>query len=284
MAPDSLALKVGKNLKKLRERFGLSVPEFCEKVGITRVQNLYEYEKGLKIPKAKVLYNISLQFGVGIDSLFDTEEYIQVVSTSEDIARYVHEWEEEIRGSSSGLVALRKVVLPFFSRIHRSEFSNIVIEEQRGNPNIGDFLKHWRKRVDLFKARSYVSQEICFLPAIMDFCQGKGKCNSIPLEERVSQLELVIKRLRDYPETLEIRVLETPAKLSFVIYGKRLVLNGETSFFVSKNPGLLKAFHHEFAALWERCIFKDRGELTGFLAKMIAQLKEGRIPTYSLPQ
>ncbi|HHT9132318.1 MAG TPA: hypothetical protein ACFYED_07510, partial [Candidatus Tripitaka californicus] len=130
---------------------------------------------------------------------------------------------------------------------------------------------------------SYVSQEICYLPAIMDYCQGKGKCRSIPLEERVSQLELVIDRLQDYPGALEIRVLENPAKISFVLYGKRLILNGEASFFISRNPGLVKTFHQEFALLWERCLFKDRGELTGFLAGLAAQLRAGKTPVYNLP-
>ncbi|HHT9121035.1 MAG TPA: helix-turn-helix domain-containing protein [Candidatus Hypogeohydataceae bacterium YC41] len=280
---DPLASKIGNNIKKLRTKNGLSAQEFCKKVGITRVQSLYEYEKGLRIPKAKTLYNISVQFGLSMDSLFDIEEYVQVVSTSEDIARNVYEWEEEIRGSSSGVVGLRKVVLPFFSRIHRTEFSNIVLEEQRGNPDIERFLQSWRKRVELFESGNYVSHEICYLPTIMDYCQGKGKCHSIPLEERVSQLELVIKRLQDYPQTVEIRVLESPAKISFVLYGKRLILNGENSFFVSRNPSLVKAFHQEFALLWERCLFKDRKELIDFLGGLAEQLKTGRIPIHSLP-
>jgi transcriptional regulator with XRE-family HTH domain len=280
-----MALEIGKNIKRVREKNGLSAQEFCKKVGITRIQSLYEYEKGLRIPKARTLYNISLQFGISMDSLFGTEEYVQVVSTSEDIARSVYEWEEEIRGSSSGVVGLRKVVLPFFSRIHRTEFSNMVLEEQRGNPNVEGFLKSWKKRVELFESGGYVSHEICYLPTIMDYCQGKGKCNGIPLEERVSQLELVIKRLRDYPETLEVRVLEEPAKVSFVLYGKRLILNGETSFFISKNPGLVKAFHQEFALLWERCLFKEREELINFLKGLASDLRVGRIPTFanSLP-
>ncbi|MEK7241680.1 MAG: helix-turn-helix transcriptional regulator [Planctomycetota bacterium] len=280
---DPLALQIGKNLKKLREKSNLSAQEFCKRVGITRIQSLYEYEKGLRIPKAGVLYNVSVQFGLSMDSLFDTEEYVQVVSTSEDIAKSVYEWEEEIRGSSTGIVGLRKVVLPFFSRIHRTEFSNIVLEEQRGNPHIEEYLKHWRKRIELFESGSYVSQEICYLPAIMDYCQGKGKCHSIPLEERVSQLELVINRLQDYPGALEIRVLENPAKISFVLYGKRLILNGEASFFISRNPGLVKTFHQEFALLWERCLFKDRGELTGLLTGLASQLRAGKTPVYNLP-
>lgn len=280
---DPLAKKIGKKLKIYREKSGLSAEEFCKRVGITRIQSLYEYEKGLRFPKAKTLYNISIQFGLSIDSLFDTEEYVQVVSTSEDIAKSVYEWEEEIRDSSTGVVGLRKVVLPFFSRIHRTEFSNIVLEEQRGNPNVEGFLKSWEKRVELFESGGYVSQEICYLPTIMDYCQGKGKCQSIPLEERVSQFELVLKRLQDYPDTLEIRVLEGSAKLSFVLYGKRLILNGETSFFISKNPNLVKAFQQEFALLWECCLFKDRKEMINFLGGLAAQLRAGRIPTYSLP-
>ncbi len=280
---DSLALQIGKNLQKLREKNNLSAQEFCERVGITRIQSLYEYEKGLRIPKTRTLYNVAVQFGLSVDSLLGTDDHVQVVSTSEDIAKSVYEWEEEIRSSSSGVVGLRKVVLPFFSRIHRTEFSNMVLEEQRGNPNVEGFLESWKKRVELFESGSYVSKEICYLPTVMEYCQGRGKCAGIPLEERVSQLELVIKRLQDYPETLEIRVLETPAKVSFVLYGKRLILNGETSFFVSKNPGLVKAFNQEFTNLWERCLFKDREELTGFLEGLTSQLRAGRIPTYNLP-
>jgi transcriptional regulator with XRE-family HTH domain len=275
---DPLAEKIGKNLKDFREKSGLSAQEFCKRVGITRIQSLYEYEKGHKLPKARTLYNISVQFGLSIDSLFDTEEHVQVVSTSEDIARSVYEWEEEIRGSSSGVVGLRKVVLPFFSRIHRTEFSNIVLEEQRGNPNVEGFLESWRKRVDLFESGGYVSQEICYLPTIMDYCQGRGKCQGIPLEERVSQLELVISRLQEHPNTLEIRVLEEPAKVSFVLYGKRLILNGETSFFISKNPRLVRAFQEEFNLLWDRCLFKGREELIKFLEGLAAPLREGKLP------
>jgi transcriptional regulator with XRE-family HTH domain len=280
---DPLASKIGKNIKTLRLKNGLSAQDFCKRVGITRVQSLYEHEKGLRIPKTKTLYNIAVQFGLSMDGLFDIEEYIQVVSTSEDIARNVYEWEEEIRGSSSGVMGLRKVVLPFFSRIHRTEFSNIVLEEQRGNPDVDGFLESWKKRVELFESNGYVSHEICYLPTIMDYCQGKGKCESIPLEERVSQLELVAKRLQDYPESLEIRVLETPAKISFVLYGKRLILNGENSFFVSRNPSLVKAFRQEFSLLWERCLFKERRELIDFLGGLTAQLKTGLIPTFNSP-
>ena len=280
LSTNPLALQIGKNLKKLREKSDLSAQEFCKRVGITRIQSLYEYEKGLRVPKVRTLYNISVQFGLSMDSLFGTDEYTQVLSTSEDIAKSIYEWEEEIRGSSSGVVGLRKVVLPFFSRIHRTEFSNMVLEEQRGNPNVEGFLQSWRKRVELFESGSYVSQEICYLPTIMDYCQGKGKCHSIPLEERVSQLELVISRLQNYPETLGIRVLEIPAKLSFVLYGKRLILNGEASFFISKNPGLVKTFQQEFALLWDRCLFKDRRELIDFLTGLAAQLRAGKVPTY----
>lgn len=264
---------IGRNIKKLREKTGLSAQEFSDKVGLTRVQSLYEYEKGLRSPKINVLYSIATTFGVGLDSIFETEDHIQVVSTSEDIVANVYEWESEIRESMSGVVGHRKVVLPFFSRIHRTELSNVVLEEQRGNPNIHQYIKDWKKRVELFESGGYFSKEICYVPAIMDFCSGKGKCKDIPLEERISQLELIIKRINKYKHNLEIRILERPAKISFVIYGKRLILNGETSFFISKNPGLVKAFNHEFATLWEECELKTKEQVAEFLGALIKDMK-----------
>lgn len=272
-----LAQRIGKNIKKLREKIGLSAQEFCEKAGITRIQSLYEYEKGLRIPKAKVLYNISTQFGLSIDSIFETEDYFQAVSTSEDIAKHIYEWEEELRESTSGVVGLRKVVLPFFSRVHRTEFSNIILEEQKGNPNIQEYVMDWRRRVELFESGGYVSKEICYMPTVMEYCQGKGKCRDIPLEERVSQLELIISRITDYKDNLEIRILERPAKISFVIYGKRLILNGETCFYVSKNPSLVRAFNQEFTLLWEDCLLKKPEDVTGFLGSLIKDLRTGRV-------
>lgn len=273
-----LAQRIGRNIKKLREKMGLGAQEFCEKVGITRIQSLYEYEKGLRIPRAKVLYNMSTQFGLSIDSLFETEDYFQVVSTPEDIKKHIYEWEEEIRESASGVVGVRKVVLPFFSRVHRTEFSNIILEEQKGNPNIQEYIRDWRRRVELFESGGYVSKEICYMPMVMEFCQGKGKCKDIPLEERVSQLELIINRITEHKDNLEIRILERPAKISFVIYGKRLILNGETCFFVSMNPSLVRAFNQEFNRLWEDCLLKKPKEVMEFINSLIKDLRTGRVP------
>lgn len=267
-----LARNIGRNIKKLREKTGLNAREFSNRVDITRVQSLYEYEKGLRIPRANVLYNIATVFGVSIDSIFETENYVQVVSTNEDIVKSVYEWEQEIRESASGVVGLRKVVLPFFSRIHRTEFSNVVLEEQRGNPNIREYISQWRKRVELFESGGYVSKEICYMPTIMDFCKGVGKCKDIPVEERISQLEMIISRIEKYKDHLEIRILERPAKISFVIYGKRLILNGETSFFVSKNPSLVKAFSQEFTSLWDSCELKSREQVSKFLGGLVNDL------------
>ena len=268
-----LAKTIGRNIKKLREKTSLSAQEFSDKVGLTRVQSLYEYEKGVRSPKVDVLYNMATIFGVSLDSIFETEDRIQVVSTSEDIVANVYEWESEIRESMSGVVGHRKVVLPFFSRIHRTELSNIILEEQRGNPNVHQYVIDWKKRVELFEAGGYFSKEICYMPTIMDFCGGKGKCKDIPLEERISQLELIIKRINKYKHNLEIRILERPAKVSFVIYGKRLILNGETSFFISKNPSLVKAFNHEFITLWEECELKTREQVSEFLGTLMKDLK-----------
>lgn len=267
-----LARNIGRNIKKLREKAGLSAQEFSKKVGITRVQSLYECEKGQRIPKAKVLYNIATVFGVSIDNIFETEDRVQVVSAKDDIVKSVYEWEQEIRESASGVVGLRKVVLPFFSRIHRTEFSNVVLEEQRGNPNIHEYINDWRKRVELFESGGYVSKEICYMPTIIDFCRGIGKCKEIPLEERISQLELIVKRINKYKDNLEIRILERPAKISFVIYGKRLILNGESSFFISKNQGLVKAFNQEFTALWDSCKIKTREQVAESLNTLIKDL------------
>lgn len=268
-----LARTIGRNIRKLREKTGLSAQEFSDKVGLTRVQSLYEYEKGLRNPKVSVLYNMATVFGVSLDSIFETEDHVQVVSTNEDIVASVYEWEHEIRESTSGVVGHRKVVLPFFSRIHRTELSNVVLEEQRGNPNIHKYVRDWGKRVELFESGGYVSKEICYMPAIIDFCQGRDKCKDIPLEERISQLELIIKRINKYKHNLEIRILERPAKISFVIYGKRLILNGETSFFISKNPSLVKTFNHEFTTLWEDCKLKTREQVSEFINALIGDLK-----------
>lgn len=271
--PDNqLARNIGRNIKRLRDKAGLTAREFSEKVGITRVQSLYEYEKGLRIPRANVLYNIATVFGVGIDSIFETENYVRVVSTNDDIVKSVYEWEQEIRESASGVVGLRKVVLPFFSRIHRTEFSNVVLEEQRGNPNIREYISEWKKRVELFESGGYVSKEICYMPMIIDYCHGVGKCKEIPVEERISQLELIITRIDRYKDNLEIRILERPAKISFVIYGKRLILNGETGFFISKNPSLVKAFSREFTALWDTCELRTREQVSKFLGALISEL------------
>ncbi|MFQ5956735.1 MAG: helix-turn-helix domain-containing protein [Candidatus Brocadiales bacterium] len=271
-ADNQLAKNVGKNIKKLREKTGLTAQEFSERVGITRVQSLYEYEKGLRSPKANVLSKIATVFGVSIDSIFETEDYVRVVSTNEDIIKSVYEWEQEIRESTSGVVGLRKAVLPFFSRIHRTEFSNVVLEEQRGNPDIREYISDWKKRVELFESGGYVSKEICYMPTIIDFCRGIGKCKEIPLEERISQLELIIKRINKHKDSLEIRILERPAKISFVIYGKRLILNGETGFFISKTPGLVKAFNQEFTTLWDACEIKTRERVSEFLDALTKDL------------
>ncbi len=263
---------IGRNIKQLREKTGLSAQEFSGKVGITRIQSLYEYEKGLRSPKINVLYNMATVFGVSIDSMFDTENYVQVVSNKEEIMGGVYDWEQEIRESMSGVVGLRKVVLPFFSRIHRTELTNVVLEDQRGNPKVGEYVRDWRKRVELFESGGYVSKEICYIPAIIDFGYGKGISTEIPLEERISQLELIIGRINRYRDNLEIRVLERPAKISFVVYGKKLIFNGETSYFVSKNPGLVRAFNREFTVLWEDCKLKTRAQVSDFLGALIKEI------------
>ncbi|MEE9558454.1 MAG: helix-turn-helix transcriptional regulator [Candidatus Brocadiales bacterium] len=267
-----LMRNIGRNIKQLREKTGLSAQEFSGKVGITRIQSLYEYEKGLRSPKINVLYNMATVFGVSIDSMFDTENYVQVVSNKEEIMGGVYDWEQEIRESMSGVVGLRKVVLPFFSRIHRTELTNVVLENQRGNPKVDEYVRDWRKRVELFESGGYVSKEICYIPAIIDFGYGKGISTEIPLEERISQLELIIGRINRYRDNLEIRVLERPAKISFVVYGKKLIFNGETSYFVSKNPGLVRAFNREFTVLWEDCKLKTRAQVSDFLGALIKEI------------
>ncbi|MEE9487758.1 MAG: helix-turn-helix transcriptional regulator [Candidatus Brocadiales bacterium] len=267
-----LMRNIGRNIKQLREKTGLSAQEFSGKVGITRIQSLYEYEKGLRNPKINVLYNMATVFGVSIDSMFDTENYVQVVSNKEEIMGGVYDWEQEIRESMSGVVGLRKVVLPFFSRIHRTELTNVVLEDQRGNPKVGEYVSDWRKRVELFESGGYVSKEICYMPAIIDFGYGKGISTEIPLEERISQLELIIGRINKYRDNLEIRVLERPAKISFVVYGKKLIFNGETSYFVSKNPGLVRAFNREFTVLWEDCKLRTRAQVSDFLGALIKEI------------
>jgi transcriptional regulator with XRE-family HTH domain len=263
---------IGRNIKQLREKTGLSAQEFSGKVGITRIQSLYEYEKGLRSPKINVLYNMATVFGVSIDSMFDTENYVQVVSNKEEIMGGVYDWEQEIRESMSGVVGLRKVALPFFSRIHRTELTNVVLENQRENPKVDEYVRDWRKRVELFESGGYVSKEICYMPTIIDFGCGKGISTEIPLEERISQLELIIGRINKYRDNLEIRVLERPAKISFVVYGKKLIFNGETSYFVSKNPGLVKAFNREFTVLWEDCKLKTRAQVSDFLGALIREI------------
>ncbi len=263
---------IGRNIKQLREKTGLSAQEFSGKVGITRVQSLYEYEKGLRSPKLNVLYNMATVFGVSIDSMFDTENYVQVVSNKEEIMGGVYDWEQEIRGSTSGVVGLRKVALPFFSRIHRTELTNVILEDQRRNPKVDEYVRDWRKRVELFESGGYVSKEICYMPAIIDFGYGKGISTEIPLEERISQLELIVGRINKYRDNLEIRVLERPAKISFVVYGKKLIFNGETSYFVSKNPGLVKAFNREFTVLWEDCKLRTRAQVSDFLGALIKEI------------
>lgn len=267
-----LMRNIGRNIKQLREKTGLSAQEFSGKVGITRIQSLYEYEKGLRSPKINVLYNMVTVFGVSIDSMFDTENYVQVVSNKEEIMGGVYDWEQEIRESMSGVVGLRKVVLPFFSRIHRTELTNVVLENQRGNPKVDEYVRDWRKRVELFESGGYVSKEICYMPAIIDFGYGKGISTEIPLEERISQLELIIGRINKYRDNLEIRALERPAKISFVVYGKKLIFNGETSYFVSKNPGLVRAFNREFTVLWEDCKLKTRAQVSDFLGALIKEI------------
>ncbi len=267
-----LMKNIGRNIKQLREKTGLSAQEFSGKVGITRIQSLYEYEKGLRSPKINVLYNMATVFGVSIDSMFDTENYVQVVSNKEEIMGGVYDWEQEIRESMSGVVGLRKVVLPFFSRIHRTELTNVVLEDQRGNPKVGEYVSDWRKRVELFESGGYVSKEICYMPDIIDFGYGKGISTEIPLEERISQLELIIGRINKYRDNLEIRVLERPAKISFVVYGKKLIFNGETSYFVSKNPGLVRAFNREFTVLWEDCKLRTRAQVSDFLGTLIKEI------------
>lgn len=267
-----LMRNIGRNIKQLREKTGLSAQEFSGKVGITRIQSLYEYEKGLRNPKINVLYNMATVFGVSIDSMFDTENYVQVVSNKEEIMGGVYDWEQEIRESMSGVVGLRKVVLPFFSRIHRTELTNVVLENQRGNPKVDEYIKDWRKRVELFESGGYVSKEICYMPDIIDFGYGKGISTEIPLEERISQLELIIGRINKYRDNLEIRALERPAKISFVVYGKKLIFNGETSYFVSKNPGLVRAFNREFTVLWEDCKLRTRAQVSDFLGELIKEI------------
>ncbi|MFQ5862391.1 MAG: helix-turn-helix domain-containing protein [Candidatus Brocadiales bacterium] len=269
---NQLVKDIGRNIKKLREKTGLTAQEFSQKVNITRVQSLYEYEKGLRSPKANVLYNIATVFGVSIDSIFETEDRVLMVSTKEERSKIIYEWEREIRDSSSGMVGLRKIVLPFFSRIHHTKLSNIVLEEQRGHPSSREHISDWKKRVELFESGGYVSKEICYMPSIIGYSKGEGKCNEIPCEERISQLELIIERIGKYKDSLEIRIVEQPPKISFAIYGKRLILNGETCFFVSRNPGLVKAFNQEFTALWDTCKLKTREQVSEFLDTLVKDL------------
>ena len=62
------------NLKKARERLGLSQVEVAEKVGISQPMYSY-YESGLKTPTLHLAKTMANVLGVSLDYLVDNEEW-----------------------------------------------------------------------------------------------------------------------------------------------------------------------------------------------------------------
>lgn len=80
----------GMRLRMARERAGLKQSDVCETLGIQKVQTLSAYERGVNNPPIEVLKELSLQYGVSVDSLLfgennlpapkkTTEEYVRLL-------------------------------------------------------------------------------------------------------------------------------------------------------------------------------------------------------------
>ena len=80
----------GMRLRIAREKAGLKQSDVCETLGIPKVQTLSAYERGVNNPPIEVLKELSVQYGVSVDSLLfgennlptpkkTTEEYVRLL-------------------------------------------------------------------------------------------------------------------------------------------------------------------------------------------------------------
>lgn len=81
---------LGMRLRMAREKAGLKQADVCEEMGIQKVQTLSAYERGVNNPPIEVLKELSMRYGVSIDSLVfgesalpapkkTTEEYVRLL-------------------------------------------------------------------------------------------------------------------------------------------------------------------------------------------------------------
>ena len=64
-------INIGKNIKLLRRRTGLTQSQFAESLGIS-VQDVSKWENGKAKPQVDMLKKLAIVFGVSVESLLDT--------------------------------------------------------------------------------------------------------------------------------------------------------------------------------------------------------------------
>ena len=71
-------LKTGENIKKLRERAGLSVRNLQDVFGFSTPQAIYKWQHGLAMPTIDNLVVLAAILDVRIDEIVVTDSYIQI--------------------------------------------------------------------------------------------------------------------------------------------------------------------------------------------------------------
>lgn len=117
--------KMAENIRKLRERKGLSPREFADQLGI-HVQRVYELEREDQqhVPSTDLLWRISTTLDTSLDQILSTGQASRMTFTPRDFWEYAQGIEEEImkvEWKYKSFIAERYVVLRFFSLLHQTD-------------------------------------------------------------------------------------------------------------------------------------------------------------------
>lgn len=83
---------IGNNIRKFREKSGLTQPQIADKVNVSK-QSISNWETGLKVPRMGALQKLADIFGVSIGDI--TDEHSTEESISEQINRLVNRLESD---------------------------------------------------------------------------------------------------------------------------------------------------------------------------------------------
>lgn len=252
---------MAENIRKLRERRGLSAKEFAEKLGIN-VQRVYELEKedNQHVPGTDLLWRISTIFETSLDELLATEQANRMTFPIREFWEYVKGIEHDImkvEWKHRLFTSQRYAVLRFFSLLHQTDHTlKFFVKARGGNEKDIDTLSSIQR---FFKSRfnegAYRSYEIYYESEIIAFQKGEGKYDALSNKERLDQFKVIRENLEHSlhkaSPPLEVRILNRHTPLAFALYADRVFFVSELYYVAINNPGALVDFKDEFDQLWE---------------------------------